>query len=284
MFGTIILLIATLLVSDLFAAGRQRRVPEGDGWVRIENKWCKKKKLPSGSQEVLLPQVHETPLLAAQGAFVVTEEFVLKDAEPVRMHTMMHPDQRLLDALSLTIPRDSFRIAAVQAALEDGADPNIVCNGGTARPLHMLALDFDQGVVLAELLCKHGAALEAKNRAGHEPLHRAVESNNYPYAEFLLKQGANVNALSRSFHTPLFFAVSMNNLKMVELLLAYGASVMVQAADGRTVFSFGRIDDDIRKLLAEHYEKEKNKEQEIEAFREKLLSKVFGNDSEGDML
>ncbi|MBX9830332.1 ankyrin repeat domain-containing protein [Candidatus Babeliales bacterium] len=208
---------------------------------------------------------------AAQGS--TSSDSVCGQGSGECVRSIIHPDQCLRAALECS--PGLLRMVAVYAALKNGADPNMVCSGGIiGRPLHILANDYVQAVCLAELLCQHGAALEAKAKGGLGPLHLAAKFRNYNYAQFLLQKGADVNAQSRTFFTPLAWAVNNSDIKMVQLLLEHGASVMVQGRDGRTVFSYC-VDNDIRELLEEYYEKEKQKEKEAEEFKEKLMSAVF---------
>src|SRR4051794_28830443 len=81
--------------------------------------------------------------------------------------------------------------------------------GDTA--LHMAAAAFQRAA--AKLLVQSGAALDAKNRRGAEPLHYAADANRWDpkrqseTIEYLISAGANVNARDAGAVTPLHRAV-----------------------------------------------------------------------------
>jgi hypothetical protein len=95
--------------------------------------------------------------------------------------------------------------------------------------LHMAAAAFQRST--ARLLVRKGAALDAKNRRGAEPLHYAADANWWnPTAQaaviaYLLSSGAQVNAQDANGATPLHRAVRTRCAAAVRALLAGGADV-----------------------------------------------------------
>jgi hypothetical protein len=110
--------------------------------------------------------------------------------------------------------------------------------GDTA--LHMAAAAFQHPI--ARLLVRRGAALDAKNRRGAEPLHYAADANHWePAAQaatirFLLSAGAEPNARDANGATPLHRAVRTRSAMAVRALLAGGADVRLKNNNGSTPF------------------------------------------------
>jgi ankyrin repeat protein len=110
--------------------------------------------------------------------------------------------------------------------------------GDTA--LHMAAAAFQRST--ARLLVRKGAALDAKNRRGAEPLHYAADANCWnPTTQagtitYLLSAGANVNAQDANGATPLHRAVRTRSGPAVRALLAGGADVRATNKNGSTPF------------------------------------------------
>jgi ankyrin repeat protein len=110
--------------------------------------------------------------------------------------------------------------------------------GDTA--LHMAAAAFQRST--ARLLVRRGAALDAKNRRGAEPLHYAADANCWhPTAQaetitYLLSAGANVNARDANGATPLHRAVRTRSAPAVRALLAGGADVHATNKNGSSPF------------------------------------------------
>ena len=110
--------------------------------------------------------------------------------------------------------------------------------GDTA--LHMAAAAFQRST--ARLLVRQGAALDAKNRRGGEPLHYAADANCWnPTAQagiitYLLSAGANVHAKDANGATPLHRAVRTRSAPAVRALLAGGADVHATNKNGSSTF------------------------------------------------
>jgi ankyrin repeat protein len=77
-----------------------------------------------------------------------------------------------------------------------------------------------------------GADVNAKNRYGSTPLHRAAYAGHKEIAELLIAKGADVNAGDKV--TPLHYAAQGGEKEMVELLIVDGADVNKKDDDGKT--------------------------------------------------
>jgi hypothetical protein len=108
--------------------------------------------------------------------------------------------------------------------------------GDTA--LHLAAAAFQQPAVA--LLIDRGAVCRARNRRGAEPLHYAADANRWlPAAqratiECLLAAGADVNAVDKSGVAPLHRAVRTRSSEAVAALLAGGANPRATNGSGST--------------------------------------------------
>ena len=92
-------------------------------------------------------------------------------------------------------------------------------------------------VRVAELLCQHGANVEAQGRGGRTTLHAVIEwSDNVAVGavQFLLEHGADVNARREDLSTPLYLAAAKGNFEVAQLLLKHGADVNTQDKNQET--------------------------------------------------
>ncbi len=144
------------------------------------------------------------------------------------------PDDRaLLDAAK------RGDVAAVRAALKEGADPNAALGDGLTA-LHMAAQEGN--LDLAQVLIGAKANINAKTRLGaYTPLHIASEGAHTTVVLALLKAGADAGAVTTtSGVTPLHLAAkALNGEATVLALLEQGARVNAQESQaGQTPLMF----------------------------------------------
>jgi len=82
----------------------------------------------------------------------------------------------------------------------------------------------DHGLV-AELLIKGGADVNAKDAANSTPLHAAAFHGNLAVARVLLDNGADANARRDDGATPLILSIASGHVSMTDLLKRYGAQM-----------------------------------------------------------
>ncbi|KMS98106.1 hypothetical protein BVRB_4g095520 [Beta vulgaris subsp. vulgaris] len=61
------------------------------------------------------------------------------------------------------------------------------------------------------MLLAHGANINAKDKVGCTPLHRAASTGNSELCELLIEEGADIDALDKADQTPLMTAVICEN-------------------------------------------------------------------------
>jgi hypothetical protein len=138
-----------------------------------------------------------------------------------------------------------FAVGATRAAAETFFYEDIAhyCYRGDTA-LHMAAAAFQRST--ARLLVQTGAALDARNRRGAEPLHYAADANCWnPEAQsaviaYLLSVGANPDAADANGATPLHRAVRTRSAMAVQALLKGGANVHATNRNGSTPLDLAR--------------------------------------------
>lgn len=159
-------------------------------------------------------------------------------------------EARAVSRLLTTHPEFATRCFAVGATRDDAAphfyeDIAHYCYQGDTA-LHMASAAFQRST--ARLLVRKGAALDAKNRRGAEPLHYAADANTWqPTAQaetigYLLSVGANPNARDANGATPLHRAVRTRSAMAVRALLAGGADLHLKNKNGSTPFDLATRD------------------------------------------
>ena len=128
--------------------------------------------------------------------------------------------------------------ADISRCLREGASVNARDKDGDT-PLHKAAISSKNPAVITTLL-KAGAEVNARTpkteySGGVTPLHYAAWINNNPAAiTALLKAGAEVNARGKDGKTPLHYAGSNKNPAVITTLLKAGADVNARDKNGET--------------------------------------------------
>ncbi len=117
---------------------------------------------------------------------------------------------------------------AVRLLLENGADPNTLCEG-FLRPIDLAAcLGFTK---VASILIEHGALYYAPFSDGWTPLHFAAHWGQEEIASFLIEHGGDVLARNNMCNTPLCQAARMQRVEVAKILIGAGANVDSEGMD-----------------------------------------------------
>ena len=140
---------------------------------------------------------------------------------------------------------------AVRLLIENGADANIACDGGSS-PLHIAASKGNFNVV--RLLIDGGSSIDLLNETGRTPLRMAVESKHFMIARLLLDHGADVNIPDIDGYTPFHCAASQGCILFAELFIKKVSNVNLRNKRGRTplYIAVKNQHEQLTKMLLEH--------------------------------
>ncbi len=157
---------------------------------------------------------------------------------------------------ALHLAAAGYRVEIAQLLLSAGADPNSAANHRRGAPLHYAAdgrgvhpsWNPARQVKIIELLLRAGADINAQDKNGATPLHRAVRTRTAAGVHCLLKTGADPTLRNNSGSTPFHLAVqttgaggSGNPLakeeqrKIIQEFLAFGVNPAVKDGGGISV-------------------------------------------------
>ena len=92
-----------------------------------------------------------------------------------------------------------------------------------------------------EIVKKHlinGVDINAKDKEGDAPLHKAVARGNEEIVEYLINKGASLNIKDNWERTPLHWVTLGGRKKVAELLITKGADVNAKDENDRTPLDF----------------------------------------------
>jgi len=172
---------------------------------------------------------------------------------------------------ALHLAAAGHRTEMVRLFLDAGADVNVPGKHRNATPLHyaadgsVISPDWDpkQQVKTIQLLLKSGANINAQDKNGATPLHRAVRTRCSAAVKMLLESGANAMIKNKPGSTPFHLAVQntgrggsgadiavAEQRQIIEEFLSFGISPNLKTAGGKTVRDCAQSEW-IRDILAE---------------------------------
>lgn len=165
-----------------------------------------------------------------------------------------------------------YRVEIVRQLLAAGADPNAATNHRRGRPLHFAADGYITGpawnakrqVKTISVLLDAGADIDAQDKNGAAPLHRAVRTRCAAAVRFLLKAGCNPTLKNKPGSTPFHLAVQNTGRggsgadaaiaaqrEIICEFLSSGTSMTIKDGKGKTVLDCARSGW-IRDMLTNH--------------------------------
>jgi ankyrin repeat protein len=150
------------------------------------------------------------------------------------------------------------RVRIVELLLDAGADPNSANNHRRSGPLHYAAdgyRDAQKQVETIRYLLDAGAEINAQDKNGASPLHRAVRTRSSAAVKFLLDAGADPQLKNNPGSTPFHLAVQntghggtgsdaakAEQRQIIQEFLSRGLKPTLKDADGKTVLDAARSD------------------------------------------
>ena len=177
---------------------------------------------------------------------------------------------------ALHLAAAGYRVEVVQLLLSAGADPNSIANHRRSSPLHYAAdgyiigpaWDPNRQVKTIRCLLEAGSRINAQDKNGATPLHRAVRTRCAAAVEYLLAAGADPLRKNLPGSTPFHLAVQNTGRggsgdekardaqrQIIETFLSRGVSVKLRDCKGKTVLEWAKSDW-IRKMLASGFANE----------------------------
>jgi hypothetical protein len=163
----------------------------------------------------------------------------------------------------LHVAAAGYRVEIAKLLLKAGADPNSALNHRRSRPLHYAADGYIVGklwneknqVAMIRLLLKAGAEINAQDKNGATPLHRAVRTRCAAAVNCLLDAGADSTIKNKPGSTAFHLAVQNTGRggsgadiaktaqrEIIQAFLARGISPKVKDANGKSVVDWARTD------------------------------------------
>jgi len=164
---------------------------------------------------------------------------------------------------ALHVAAAGYRVEIAKLLLKTGADPTSAMNHRRSQPLHYAADGYiisdswneKNQVAMIELLLKAGAEINAQDKNGATPLHRAVRTRCAAAVKCLLEAGADPRIKNLPGSTPFHLAVQntgrggsgagvakIAQREIIETFLARRISPKLKDAKGKTVIDWAKSD------------------------------------------
>jgi ankyrin repeat protein len=162
---------------------------------------------------------------------------------------------------ALHLAAAGFRVEIIELLLAAGADPNSVQNHRRSGPLHYAADGYIRGshwnperqVEAIKTLLVAGAEINAQDKNGATPLHRAVRTRSAAAVKYLLERGGDAKLRNKPGSTPFHLAVQNTGhggtgddlakaaqREIISTFLTFGLSPKLKDGKGKTVLESAR--------------------------------------------
>ncbi|HKX60234.1 MAG TPA: ankyrin repeat domain-containing protein [Verrucomicrobiae bacterium] len=156
-----------------------------------------------------------------------------------------------------------YRVKIVQLLLAAGADPNAAMNHRQSGPLHYAAdtglsspaWSARQQVATLRCLLEAGARINAPDKNGATPLHRAVRTRGADAVKYLLKAGSDPSLKNKSGSTAFHLAVQNTGRggsgsdpaknaqrQIIQYFLSQGVATTLKDGKGKSILDCARSD------------------------------------------
>jgi len=173
---------------------------------------------------------------------------------------------------ALHLAAAGYRVELVQLLLAVGADPNATTNHRQSGPLHYAADGYINGPVwdpkrqveTIRCLLEAGAEINAQDKNGAAPLHRATRTRCSAAVKYLLAAGSDAKLRNKSGSTPFHLAVQDTGRggsgaevaraaqrQIIREFLSFGLTPALKDGKGRSVLESARSSW-IRNMLSEN--------------------------------
>lgn len=164
---------------------------------------------------------------------------------------------------ALHLAAAGYRVELVRLLLAAGADPNSAKNHRQSGPLHYAADGYvrcpdgepNRQVQTLQCLLEAGAKINAADKNGATPLHRAVRTRSAAAVKYLLARGSDPTLRNRPGSTPFHLAVQDTGhggtgsaiartaqRQIIREFLSLGLSPALKDGNGKSVFDSARSD------------------------------------------
>jgi ankyrin repeat protein len=162
---------------------------------------------------------------------------------------------------ALHLAAAGHRVELVRLLLAAGANPNSTANHRQSGPLHYAADGYVNGpdwnatrqVKTIQCLLGAGAKINAQDKNGAAPLHRAVRTRSAAAVKYLLGGGSDATLKNKSGSTPFHLAVQDTGRggtgadaaraaqrQIIHYFLSFGLSPGIKDGQGKSVFDCAR--------------------------------------------
>lgn len=162
---------------------------------------------------------------------------------------------------ALHVAAAGYRVELVRLLLAAGADPNSTKNHRQSGPLHYAADGYVNGpdwdakrqVQTIQCLLDAGAGINAQDKNGATPLHRAVRTRCAAAVKCLLQRGSDAKLKNKPGSTPFHLAVQNTGRggtgaevataaqrQIIQEFLSFGLNPALKDGKGKSVFDCAR--------------------------------------------
>ena len=162
---------------------------------------------------------------------------------------------------ALHVAAAGYRVELVRLLLTAGADPNSTKNHRQSGPLHYAADGYVNGpdwdakrqVQTIQCLLEAGAGINAQDKNGATPLHRAVRTRCAAAVKCLLQAGSDAKLKNKPGSTPFHLAVQNTGRggtgaevakaaqrQIIQEFLSFGLNPALKDGKGKSVFDCAR--------------------------------------------